>query len=95
MESEVRDETIEDLEEEQEFADLQKLKVSAPDDSLTRLNKRVRTAQVGKDLVEKQAFAFWTVIDAFLKLIFGTRKDTKVEIEKQEKDNGRNLSNGI
>lgn len=74
-ENELLDENFED--DEQEFAELGALKTSAPDDVLTRLQKRTRTAQLGKDLVERQAFAFWAVIDAFLRLIFVPNKQNK------------------
>ena len=74
MEVEVKDEIFEDLEDEEEFAEFAELKESAPEDVVERLHKRVRVAQVGKDLVEKQAFAFWTVIDAFLRLFFAPKK---------------------
>lgn len=69
-------------EDEQELAQLERLKEAAPDDVLTRLQKRLRVAQFGKDLIEKQAFAFWAVIDAFLKMMFVPPKT------KNEKQNG-------
>lgn len=74
-----------DENDEQEFAELGALKTSAPDDILMRLQKRMRTAQLGKDLVERQAFAFWAVIDAFLKLIFVPNKQNKENQTKGEK----------
>lgn len=76
-----KEELFEDIEDEQEFAELGQLKVSAPENVQKRLEKRVRVAQVGKDLVEKQAFAFWTVIDAFLRVIFVPRKESKEKTE--------------
>ena len=79
------EELFEDIEEDQDFAELGELKVSAPENVHQRLEKRVRDAQVGKDLVEKQAFAFWTVIDAFLRLIFVPNKQTEENEETGEK----------
>lgn len=74
-ENELLEENLEDGEEE--FAELGELKETAPDNVLTRLQKRMQTAQLGKDLVERQAFAFWTVIDAFLRVMFGQQKQNK------------------
>lgn len=82
---EKEEELIEDIEDEREFAELGQLKVSAPENVQKRLEKRVRVAQVGKDLVEKQAFAFWTVIDAFLRLIFVPHKEPEEKTETGEK----------
>lgn len=70
---------------EREFAELSELQTSAPDDVLMRLQKRMRTAQLGKDLVERQAFAFWAVIDAFLKLMFTSNKKSKENQTEGEK----------
>ncbi len=75
----------EDLEEGESLTQLEQLKESAPDDVLRRLQKRMRTAQLGKDLVERQAFAFGAVIDAFLKLIFGQQKKNKESQNEGEK----------
>lgn len=74
-----------DIAEDEEFAELGALKSPAPATVFTRLEKRVRAAQLGKDLVEKQAFAFWTVIDAFLRLIFVSNKKSEIEKETGEK----------
>lgn len=73
------------IEEEEEFSELGQLKTKAPEASFERLHKRVQLAQLGKDLVEKQAFAFWTVIDAFLRVIFAPRKKSESESETGEK----------
>lgn len=75
MENEVKDLQ----EDEYGLEDLGKLKVPAPKNTFERLQKRVKVAQVTKDLVEKQAFAFWTVIDAFLRLIFVPNKNSTIE----------------
>lgn len=69
-----------------EFNSLGQLRAEAPDTVWGRLQKRVQMVQLGKDLVEKQAFAFWIVIDAFLKLFFAPRPTQKAssQVEKSE-----------
>lgn len=75
----------ETFEGEEEFAELGQLKESAPPNVLPRLQKRVRTAQLGKDLIERQAMGFWAVIDAFLRLIFVPRTETDNKSNSGEK----------
>ncbi len=60
--------------EEQELAQLSQLKVAAPENVLARLRRRIQIAQLGKDLIERQALAFWLVLDAFLRLFFAPRR---------------------
>lgn len=74
---------------EEESLDLALLKESAPDDFYNRLDRRITTAQLGKDLVEKQVFAAFSVFDAFLRLIF-TRKPNLANDTKGEND-ARNI----
>lgn len=66
------------------FEKMSALKVSAPEDSYKRLQKRVRYTQMGKDLLEKQAFGFWKVIDAFLSLIFVSPENRKENSKRGE-----------
>ncbi len=73
--------------EDLDLKELAKMQVSAPEDTFKRLQKRVQIAQVGKDLVEKQAFAFWSVIDAFLRMLFVQNKRSTEEEKKNIGDN--------
>lgn len=65
------------------LSELKELKAEAPANTLPRLRKRLRVLQLGRDLIERQAFAFWIVLDTFLRLFFGkprvpqTESDTK------------------
>ncbi len=59
-------------EENDELTGLRQLKADAPANTLTRLRRRLGVLQLGRDLIERQAFAFWTILDAFLR-IFLTR----------------------
>ena len=77
-------ERIEEVENDEEFAALGDLKSAAPEASFERLHKRVQIAQLGKDLVEKQAMGFWAVIDAFLRMIFLPAKKPGESDEKTE-----------
>ena len=54
--------------EDDSLAQLQRLKLAAPEATLLRLNRRLRVVHLGRDLVERQAWAFWIVLDAFLRL---------------------------
>ncbi len=54
-------------------SELKSLRVEAPDDTLARLHRRLRYLQMGKDLVERQAFAFWTILDQVLRWMFVRR----------------------
>lgn len=81
---ELKEEKIEET-EDAELSELGELKTSAPDDVFVRLQKRMQMTQMGKDLVEKQAFAFWTVIDAFLRMFFVPEKKAEETKETGEK----------
>lgn len=56
---------------EPELSELRELKVAAPGDTLGKLRRRVRAAQLGKEVVERQALAGWLAADALLKKLAG------------------------
>lgn len=72
-----------------EFNSLGQLKSEAPDTVWGRLHRRIQMAQLGKDLVERQAFAFWIVIDAFLKLLFAPRQTQTVSSQDEKNKNAQ------
>ncbi len=67
------------------FESMSALKVNAPEDSFRRLQQRVRYAQVTKDLIEKQAFGFWRVIEAFLRVFFMSPEERKENSKRRNK----------
>jgi len=64
-------------EENDELAQLRDLKVKAPENTLGRLWRRLNALVLGRDLVERQAFAFWIVLDALLRLGFRPRRPAR------------------
>lgn len=57
--------------QEQELTGLRELRVAAPENTLGKLRRRVRAAQFGKEVVERQALAGWLAADALLKKLAG------------------------
>jgi hypothetical protein len=55
------------------ISQLQSLRVEAPGDTMDRLHRRLRYLQLSKDLVERQAFAFWIIFDQVLRWMFVRR----------------------
>ncbi len=49
---------------------LERLQVIAPANTQERLRRRIRTFQLGRDLLEKQVYGFWIVLHAFLTVAF-------------------------
>lgn len=86
-------ETISELElsedDSDEFSSLGQLKAEAPDTVWGRLHRRLQMAQLGKDLAERQAFAFWIVIDAFLKLFFAPRRTQTVSSQDEKNESNQ------
>ncbi len=60
--------------EDKDFSELRSLAVTAPENALGRLRKRLGLALLGKDLIERQAMSFWVVLDAFLRLFFAGKQ---------------------
>lgn len=60
--------------EEQELNQLSQLRVAAPENVFARLRRRIQAAQLGKDLIERQAMSFWIVLDSFLRLFFAPHR---------------------
>jgi len=56
--------------EEVAVSQLKSLRAPAPEDVLVRLHRRLRYLQLGRDLVERQAFAFWIIFDQVLRWVF-------------------------
>ena len=57
-------------EDDPQLEALARLKSDAPAGTVQRLKKRLRVARFGKDMVGKNAWAAWTVLDAFLRILF-------------------------
>lgn len=49
---------------------LKDLEVAAPAHTMGRLRKRLRTFLLGRELLDTQVYGFWTVLDAFLRILF-------------------------
>lgn len=49
---------------------LRTLEVTAPVNTIDRMRKRLRTFQLGRELLEKQVYGFWIVLDALLTVVF-------------------------
>ncbi|MFN0088155.1 MAG: hypothetical protein ACKVX9_22385 [Blastocatellia bacterium] len=64
-----------------DFTELRRLNAVAPANTLSRLRRRLGILQLGRDLVMRQAFAFWMVLDAFLRifLVRPARDGRKIE----------------
>ncbi len=58
---------------EADLSQLKHLKIAAPPDTIIRLHRRLRLLQLGRDLVERQAFAFWIILDHLLRWVFVRR----------------------
>lgn len=67
---------------EEEFKKLQTLQSQAPPSLLMKLKKRIRFLQVGRDLIERQAFAFWIVLNTILRAFLGKRKNIVAPSDK-------------
>ncbi len=63
--------------------ELTALASTAPPDTMPRLKRRLRVLQPVRDLIEHQAFAFWVVIDTFLRLLFGSKPDAGRNISEE------------
>ena len=71
--------------EADELTELKGLKTEAPTNTMLRLRKRLRALQLGRDLMERQAFAFWIVLDTLLRLFFGKPRVPQTESESEMK----------
>lgn len=65
-------------------AALRQLGSVSPPQTLTRFRKRAVVLQGTRMLFESQVFGFWVVLDAFMRLIFGSKPLTRVTPSRRE-----------
>lgn len=53
-----------------EFQSWTQLRAEPAEAAVLRLKRRLRLVRFGKDMVTHNAWAFWVVLNAFLKLLF-------------------------
>lgn len=62
-----------DAQLESQLQSLRQLQMEAPTSLLLRLHRRVQMAQVGRDLITREAWSFWIVLDTFLRRFFADK----------------------
>jgi hypothetical protein len=63
--------------EPDDLTQLRSLKVKAPEHTITRLWRRLNALILGRDLVERQAYSFWIVLDALLRVLVRPRRPAR------------------